>query len=826
MSCIGALWAGCDNGDVTLMEAPGSFDGSFVPEGGVPPGAGVGDPCSDPQQPCRAGLICTAGKCAPGHATPTGLPCVISDECAQGDYCFGGHCELAGKGGNGDTCKSDADCQAGMRCDIAGFTAQCKPEGTNDVGKACSTSGDCYGGLICANKVCIVPPAPGLLGLPTWKGENCTDDPPPTKAYFHVPRGTNDGDFFRLPFPNNVRMKNGHPDLTGFPTPGAELLGFDVVDRYARDLEKSADGFSTYGTVTLRFSGGVDFDSLKAQGVVRWVDITTTSGGDIGFGWSATTARNAYVCNNSLSARPLQGAALTPGSTYALYITTGATAGGKTMTPEPDLTALLAGTAPTDATLAAAYAAYAPFRAWLTAKSVNPATILTAAVFTVGHPTKVPSQLPAAVAAATHPSAANWTLCDGTNTSPCPQATGDRACPATPDPGFDEWHAIVTLPIFQNGTEPYLTPDQGGDLKVDANGIAQMVRTEPVCMALTVPKGATMPATGWPTVIYAHGTGGSFRSHITEGIAGRLAKVDDGVGFVNVAVLGIDQVEHGTRRGSSTQSPDNLFYNFANPLAARGNALQGAADQIALAYFAKALALAAPADKLTFKAGNLALWGHSQGATEVGIAVGYLPGAAAVPGVLVSGEGASLIDALIYKKSPVDVADALPIAIEDTPPIDSSHPVLTLLQNDLDPDDPLNHAHSFTAAAANAKHVFQVYGLGDTYAPPATEATFALTALRDPSGGHFIAPLPPGVTLDPIGLCGNPPQPCYQPETSAVSGNVTVGAVKVTAVVREYAPSGYDGHFVAQQNPDGQKDTAHFLADVTKAALTTPTVPR
>jgi len=43
-------------------------------------------------------------------------------------------------------------------------------------------------------------------------------------------------------------------------------------------------------------------------------------------------------------------------------------------------------------------------------------------------------------------------------------------------------------------------------------------------------------------------------------------------------VLGIDQVAHGPRRGSSTASPDDLFFNFTNPAAARGNALQGAAD--------------------------------------------------------------------------------------------------------------------------------------------------------------------------------------------------------------------------------------------------------
>ena len=33
-----------------------------------------------------------------------------------------------------------------------------------------------------------------------------------------------------------LRVKAGHPDLTGHPSPGPELLGYDVVDRYLRVL--------------------------------------------------------------------------------------------------------------------------------------------------------------------------------------------------------------------------------------------------------------------------------------------------------------------------------------------------------------------------------------------------------------------------------------------------------------------------------------------------------------------------------------------------------------------------------------------------------------
>jgi hypothetical protein len=313
-----------------------------------------------------------------------------------------------------------------------------------------------------------------------------------------------------------------------------------------------------------------------------------------------------------------------------------------------------------------------------------------------------------------------------------------------------------------------------------------------------------MPSGGWPLLIYAHGTGGSFRSQVGEGVAKRLSLL---AGQLPAAVLGIDQVEHGPRRGSSTDTPDNLFFNYVNPLAARGNPLQGAADQMALARFAATFDLPAAQSPTgaEIKAGKVAFWGHSQGATEGGIAMPYTTG---VLGAVLSGEGASLIDGLLGKKSPVDIADALPIILEDIGKVGQSHPVLALLQNDLDEDDPLNHAQFLVAtpvAPANQKHVFQPYGQGDTYAPTPTERTFALAAqLAEASA-------PGGVTPDAIGAAATP---------VPVSGNALVGGLPITAVVRQYAPDAtYDGHFVAYDNPVASADVDRFLLGALSATV-------
>ncbi len=824
----GGVYANLDGGP------PGAFPGlDGAADGGVPPGEGVGRACSMANV-CRAGLTCTGGSCQPCGCIAAGAACTLDDDCDATSFCGpartcvarAGAAGDAGAGALGAACTSDAACARGLRCDLVGFSARCQPEGPSDVGGACTTAGDCLGGLGCTTtspdgggSTCAPnPPSPGglsPLALPTWAGEACSDPTGPTQAYFRVPRRSNDGDFYRLPFPNDVRKSAGTLDLSGHPTPGSALLGYDLVQRWLSDLSTSADGFSPYPTVFFRFSAQVDQNgTLKSKGAIQWVDITQpASPAAVGFQWTATTDRNAYICNNWLGLRPQLGQPLTPGHTYAVVLSTAILDAARQPIAVPsDLAALLAPGAPSDADLAAQWPKYQPLRDWAAHAGMATTSILDATVFTVGHPEAIGPKLAAAVAAAPAPTANSWIRC-GDAPSPCAQATGDRAC-GTPDPRFDELHALVSLPIFQQGTEPYSTPTDGGAFVLSADGTPELQRTELVCMSLTVPKAAPMPAGGWPLLVYAHGTGGSFRSAVTEGVAAREAAIDDGGGGqVHVAVLGIDQVEHGTRRGGSQDTPDNLFYNFANPLAARGNPLQGAADQMALARFAATLDL--PANQsptgAEIKVGPIAFWGHSQGATAGGLAMPYVGG---VLGAVLSGEGASVIDALLGKKNPVDIADVLPIVLEDDPSkVGTYHPVLALLQNDLDGVDPLNHARALVVgpvSTASQKHVFQPFGQGDTYAPPSTEQTFAVAAQL----AEITAPS--GVTANP--LAGTPLPP-------PAGGNLAPMGTILTAVVRQYAPSSaYDGHFVAYDNATAEGDVDHFIGDA--IAGKTPKVGR
>ncbi|MDB4933949.1 MAG: hypothetical protein JWP87_921, partial [Labilithrix sp.] len=698
----------------------------------------------------------------------------------------------------GDTCGSEADCAAGARCNATGLSAECQAEGAADVGAPCKTSTDCFGGLLCGAGTCVAPPpstgAPPVA-ISSFAGVACSDDPGPVRSYFRVPRGQDDGDFFRLPFPNDVRRKNGKLDLSGFPTPGADVLGYDLVDRWARYTEESATGFSAYPTVIVRFAGSPDFNTFKAMGVVRMVDVTSGSdGADVPFGWAATSAKTKYVCENALTARPAPGFALEQGHTYALFITNAAKApGGVAIEVSSDLKALLGATDP-GAPLSQAWTAYAPLRAWASSKSLDLGTLVNATVFTVGKHTDLVAKLATSIGAATPPLVSGWVKC-GTAPSPCPQAEGARACGPS-DPSFDELHALVTLPTWQKGTAPYRTPAEDGDVALDAQGSPVAQATAQVCLSLTIPKGAAMPAGGWPLAIYAHETGGSFRSHVTDGIAKRFAAAD--AGTANVAVLGIDQVAHGTRRGGTTARPEALWFASSNPRAMRGNALQAAADVLSLARLASTFTLSAAASPTAaeIRFGPVVLVGHGQGSTAIALAGPYT----AAKGVVLGGIGASFLDTVVVKRKPVDFADVAPTVLGEVT-LTPSHPVLGMFQNALDPVDPLDHAASIVKApATQAKHTFVVYGRGDSFTPGVTQSAYTLGAGL-------------GVAAPPASLMN--PDDIGQPLLPVPAGANAAGGI--TAIVRQYDRGNDDGHNVMLVSPDATPDVDRFVAQIARA---------
>lgn len=772
---------------------------------------GVGDECTIPSD-CREGLGCVNGACGPTGDLNEGDPCALTGQCSDGLFCgFAGACEAAGDSPLDGPCGQTADCQAGFVCAPVGLSGQCAPAGEGDLNDECEGFGDCLAGLGCAPPR-LEPDGPLRCqplsdgGAPRlFEGVACapTDDGP-LRSYFEVPGDSPAVEFYRLPFPNDARRSGSRPVVGDHPTPGAELLGFDIVKTYLDAIESQQEGFGLNQAVYLRFSGRIDFDLLDARSEDAshyLMDITPDSdeyNERQPIFWQANSARGRYICNNWMSVRPSWGRPLNPNTTYAVLITDVVRGeDGAELTQDEDFAKMLSEDRP-NPDLIDAWNAYAPLRAYLADQDIDPATLKGGAVFTTGDPTAVVENLRAATRDEGAPQASDLTLCEGDSSSPCDDGlSGDahrRGCFGEQD-GFHEVHGRVTLPVFQRGEAPYL--EEGGG--VEQQGDTPVVqRSESVCMAMTVPKAVAMPEAGWPVVIYAHGTGGSYRSHV-ENISPMVTEMTVGDRTTHALVIGWDQVQHFTRRGDVALDPELLVYNTRNPEAARGNFLQAVADLYAIAHFVESLDIAAE-DSPTgeaIKADPTQVYfiGHSQGATSGALALPFEP---VIRGTVLSGAGASLTYSLVGKTSPFNAAAGLALALQDTD-IGESHPVLSLLQGYFDGVDPVSTAARISAISVEGrttpKHVLHTIGLRDSFTPRATLETMAVALRSD-----VVAPLIEQFERREV-----------EPVDPPVSGNEVTSGEPWTLVSRQYEPTDYDGHFVLFRDADAMDDMVEFL---------------
>ena len=778
----------------------------------VPMLGSIGDECTRDDD-CNPGLVCAEDDTcqAPGDVAE-GMPCFRTAECASGLYCdsFTSVCLQGGEAGAGDSCGVTADCEAGLTCVPTGFSGQCAESGQNDLGDACDGYFDCIAGLGCvanpldpdASPTCQAGPA----GLPQpWPGVECAEDEPGNfRVLFEVP----DGDvteFYRLPYPNDIRLRNGRPNLDGHPSPGDGILGFDIVERYKAAIESHQDRFGLNSWALMRFSERADFGTLSSGGdspSIYTVVLTPDDprfGDRVGMAWQANSGRNKYICQNWLAIRPGGGwgRPMDPNTTYAAIVSTAVRSeGGVPAAQDDDFAAMLATSRPSGE-LGDAWDAYQPLRDWIASEGIDASSIAAATVFTTGDPITEARSL-AAPARDQIPTASELTLCDEGVVSPCDDGLeGDdhvRGCVGADD-GYAELHGKLSLPIVQEGTAPYLETGGGATPSVK--------RREDVCIGMTIPD-AAMPADGWPVVVYGHGTGGSFRTHVTNGTLDIVNSITVDGETVQFLTIGWDQVLHGARRNGDDTHPNELVFNYANPDAAKGNFLQGAADTHAVLEYVASLNIGAgdspTGQEIRVNPEQIYFFGHSQGGTTGPLALPWDPSA---KGAILSGAGAGLALAILGKTTPVNSPAAVAAVLaecglEGCAELSTSHPVINLLQAFFDPVDPVNFGHLIASQVIPGEtyphHVFHTNGLGDTYSPNP-----GLDAMARSLRATYILPLQSD-ELEGVPTASAP-----------FGGNIIHDAVSYSVLGRQYTPVGYDGHFVVFRNETAQGDVAEFL---------------
>ncbi len=831
-----------------------------------------------------AGSIGLTGGCEKTEECSKGLYCkqLPASTCTSGaSHC--GICTQPDAGNlpeEGEECAASSQCPPKMVCAMIGLSGTCKwSTGKGDIGTSCAATSECLAGLTCssARKQCV--PGSVLLNPDLYPGVECpdsADDALPFGALVDVPKLGAKQDFYRMPFPSDIYRTATGLDLSAHPSPGMGLVGFDSVRRVVESMGSDMTGWGQTTGAYVRFTRALDPASVtiastsvpKDQATLRFVNLKTGAEVPMNSASVATkAARNKYICRNWLYAHSRWDHVLEPNTAYAVVVTGGVRqscgdgvclAGtddfltcpadctvdnkntGKSAS-EPlapavgrDLPALLAEEQPGDPLLLNAWTTYAPLRAWLKGNaSVKP---VAATVFTTQDSRKVMQQLvDAAQAAGPIQLAAPPQLCKTGVVSQCATANwkdtaagtagvaDPRDCPANAESlPYYEIHARLRLPIYQDGQRPYLVYGAPGDkvrpgaLHTQA-GLPALANFESVCMALTIPKAGAKPSGGWPLVMFGHGTGGSFRSGATG--------IGTGLAAAQIATLGIDQPMHANRRADPDKvaqdtDPGPLFYNFANPPAARGNFWQGGADNYALLRWAKEYQgeqTPAGVATITFDAGHLILMGHSQGSTTGPLALPYMAG---LRGAVLSGCGGSLVYGLLGKQKPYDASVGLKLGLQDLG-VDPYHPVLNLFQNYFEVADPLLYAPLLTSQAPLAPlNVLQTYGMNDSYTPPTTSRIFAAAA------GLTIGlpnPLPTWFDLaQDLGAAS---------AALPIASNFSAGGKTCTAAALEAlnAPGNstsgkpYDGHFVAFNDKTLIAQVQGFVASLVSG---TPTVPK
>jgi pimeloyl-ACP methyl ester carboxylesterase len=884
---------------------------------------GVGAACAAEVE-CRRGMTCASGACTPAANIPAGSLCDLTAGCEGGLYCNEKKlCATAGNGPLNTSCASSGDCERGLVCAASGLFPICQAPGNGDVGAACTTATECLAGLGCSSDgKCAA--GEKTLSPTVFAGVQCQPDTGETfRSYFEVPEeGQSGSDFFRMPFPNEARNRGTRYDLKGFPSPPAGAFA-DMLASYVTRAELENGGAGTNQSITLRFNQGIkgsdkaqpnaelsygtssanllfykvepvdpgaitppsdDFDcvtdAFDGSNVPKW-KFTTVPGVVV---WQFSTEQKKYTCANTLVFRPRTDNPLDPNALYALVLTTDVrSVSDQPLTPDADLAKLLDSVAPSETRLQKSYGCYGPLRAALRkssqdgrAISVGQAVLIktqdaTAAVKAVA---RTMSVLPVEQ----QPEVRELVKCAAGVSSPC-GGEASRECPSESNAAYDEYHGQLRVPVLQAGERPYVT--SGGDITytdgtktraAPKSGDRALVQgTEDVCFSLTVPK--TGFDTGRALAIYGHGTGGHFRSFVTEELADRLAAASP-----KLAVLSFDQPLHGSRRGGSDQDPALLYFNVGNPRAMRDNGLQAVADYAQFVAFSRGLSSGsatfaatvdmAVANELNSKLQNHSrvFIGHSQGGTNGALYLATAPNTDVGSAVL-SGVGGSLIQALISKKKPFDFPTLMAQALGENE-LSEYHPVLNLLQSVAERSDPINVARAMigintparslqalpvtpaSGAQPNptiaAKSLLHVIGLNDSYTPLRASSDFWRVLGTVPAYAANSDVEPSGASLDGFetgsgkrterlklisqatdtgaadGLSCNclpiatafATMPRAEDGTCSVqtSADATTRARRTTAATVVYEPSGdTDGHFVLFQNDAAQAHLKTFL---------------
>ncbi len=634
---------------------------------------------------------------------------------------------------------------------------------------------------------------------------------------------TAQGDFYAAPFPTDAR--SGGADVSDFPNPGANTL----VSSILAILQKDAGGFGTTSGIFFRISAPLDptglptvAGSVAAGSTVVLLGIDPASP-DYLKRYPVSTAFLAdggpYGTPNMLVVLPLQGTPLRPTTRYAAVVTRGLhDAAGQALGVSAAMAQIAAGAAPPGLG-ATGVASYQAAMKALAAASIPAGEVAGLAAFTTGAPDVTVGKVITAMEASPPAISAPWV----------PNEVFRTYC---------VYQTTIPMPEYQEGMPPYT--DSGGDWVFDSAGNPVLQRMEEANFVVTIPR-QKMPAAGYPIVVLSRTGAGGNRPLVDRGQAAvnggpAIAPGSGPAEFYAMAGYAGSSIDGplGGLRNLTNGNEDFLIFNVGNPAALRDNIRQSAAELALQAHILQSISVdvsgcpgaEAPGNLATFDMGNMALMGHSMGATILPAALAYEP---RYRGGLFSGEGGSWIENVIYKQLPVPLYGIAGVLIDIAGSgydLTIHDPVLSMFQWSCESADPPVYGRRITTEPQDgpARHVLMMQGIVDHYImPPIADASILSFSLD--LGGAELDDTPPEIAgLAPVG----PLLPLVGSRAISLpaGSNVTsAGGVKVTAIVTQNPSDGIeDGHEVVFQTNPPKHEYVCFLQGLLKG--TPPVVPR
>jgi hypothetical protein len=319
-----------------------------------------------------------------------------------------------------------------------------------------------------------------------------TPVPVPTTVVFDLEADlTNQAFFWSMPYPSDLRLNAGAPDVRGFPNTLFEPLIDGLQTVTAQRL-----GFPQMPTAYFQFTAPITPQdptvtipaSTSSPILLVDVDQSSPERGKLFPLLAGTPPADRYLVDNTLEVAPLIGVVLEHGRTYAFVVmkslrdATNAPLG----VPDEFMTMEQAAPPPADPALSA-WNLYQSLWPTLAKIGVSESDVAAATVFTTGDVVQNAADLASNVIAQYSTS-----------------VTGLNVPSGGSQPRFCELVGQVSFPQFQQGTPPF---DTQGLFDIGSDGLPIKQSDEVVPMAISLPQGE-MPVGGWPLILYFHGSGG------------------------------------------------------------------------------------------------------------------------------------------------------------------------------------------------------------------------------------------------------------------------------------------------------------------------------